>query len=52
MNYNFIAHLGEYLPFRFETIREKALKEQLAEKEAIIQKMEIQLETLRELIKK
>jgi len=30
MNYNFIAHLGEYLMYRFETIREKALKEELA----------------------
>jgi hypothetical protein len=44
--------LGEYLPYRFETIREKALLEQLAEKEAIIQKMEIQLETMKELIRK
>jgi transcriptional regulator with XRE-family HTH domain len=52
MNYNFIAQLGEYLPYRFETIREKALKEELAQKEAIIQKMEIQMETMRELIKK
>ncbi len=45
LKHNFIAHLGEYLPYRFETICEKALKEQLAEKEAIIQKMEIQMET-------
>ncbi|WP_348824700.1 hypothetical protein [Flavobacterium aestuarii] len=50
LKHNFIAQLGEYLPYRFETIREKALKEQLAEKEAIIQKLEIQLETLREFI--
>lgn len=52
LKHNFIAQLGEYLPYRFETIREKALKEELAEKEAIIQKMEIQMETMRELIKK
>ena len=52
MKHNFIAQLGEYLPYRFETIREKALKEELAQKEAIIQKMEIQMETMRELIKK
>ncbi|HEU4788093.1 MAG TPA: transcriptional regulator [Flavobacterium sp.] len=52
MNYNFIAHLGEYLPYRFETIREKALKEELAEKDAIIQKMEIQLEVFRETIRR
>jgi hypothetical protein len=52
MRHNFIAHLGEYLPYRFETIREKALLEQLAEKDAIIQKMEIQLEAIRETIRK
>jgi hypothetical protein len=52
LKHNFIAQLGEYLPYRFETIREKALKEQLAEKDAIIQKMEIQLETIREMIRK
>jgi hypothetical protein len=52
MKHNFIAQLGEYLPYRFETIREKALLEQLAEKDAIIQKMEIQLEAIRETIRK
>ncbi|WP_264566036.1 transcriptional regulator [Flavobacterium sp. N3904] len=52
MNYNFIAHLGEYLPYRYETLREKALKQELAEKNALIQKMEIQLETMRELLNK
>lgn len=52
LKHNFIAQLGEYLPYRFESIREKALLEQLAEKEAIIQKMEIQLETMREMMKK
>jgi hypothetical protein len=52
MNYNFIAHLGEYLPCVYETKREKALKEELAQKEEIIQKMKIQLETMRELIQK
>ncbi|MBW4361225.1 transcriptional regulator [Flavobacterium taihuense] len=52
LKHNFIAQLGEYLPYRFETIREKALLEQLAEKEAIIQKMEIQLETMKEMIRK
>lgn len=40
------------LPYRFETIRKKNLKEQLAEKEALIHKMEIQLEIFREMIKK
>ncbi|RVT76700.1 transcriptional regulator [Flavobacterium sufflavum] len=52
LKHNFIAQLGEYLPYRFETIREKALKEELAEKNAHIQKLEIQLETLREIIRK
>jgi hypothetical protein len=52
MKHNFIAQLGEYLPYRYETRREKALLEQLAKKEAIIQKMEIQLEVFRETIQK
>jgi hypothetical protein len=52
LKHNFIAQLGEYLPYRFETIREKALLAQLAEKEAVIHKMEIQLETIREMIRK
>jgi hypothetical protein len=52
MKHNFIAQLSEYLPYRFETRREKALLEQLAEKEAIIQKMEIQLEVFRETIRR
>jgi transcriptional regulator with XRE-family HTH domain len=52
LKHNFLAQLGEYLPYRFETIREKALKEQLAEKDALIQKMEIQLEAFREIIGK
>ncbi|MGQ7944898.1 hypothetical protein [Flavobacterium sp. WC2509] len=52
LKHNFIAQLGEYLPYRFETIREKALKEELAQKEIIIQKMEIQLEAFREMMRK
>jgi hypothetical protein len=52
LKHNFIAQLGEYLPYRFETIREKALKEQLVEKDAQIQKLEIQLETFREMIRR
>jgi hypothetical protein len=50
LKHNFVAQLGEYLPYRFETIREKALKEELAEKDALIQKMEIQLEAFREMM--
>jgi hypothetical protein len=52
MKHNFIAQLGEYLPYRFKTIREKALLEQLAEKDAVIQKTEIQLKVIRETIRK
>lgn len=52
LKHNFLAQLGEYLPYRFETIREKALKEELALKNAQIQKLEIQLETFREMIGK
>ena len=52
MKHNFIAQLGEYLPYRYETKREKTLLEQLAEKEAIIQKMEIQLEAIKETIRR
>ena len=52
LKHNFIAQLGEYLPFAYENKREKALKEELAEKNAHIQKLEIQLETLREMIRK
>lgn len=50
MKHNFISQLGEYLPYHFETKREKILKEELAEKEALIQKLEIQLETFREMV--
>lgn len=52
LKHNFLAQLGEYLPYRFETIQEKALKKELQEKNEHIQKLEIQLETLREMIKK
>ncbi|MES2575256.1 MAG: hypothetical protein V4572_09960 [Bacteroidota bacterium] len=52
LKHNFVAQLGEYLPYRFESIREKALKEELAEKNAVIQKLEIQLEMVREMMGK
>ena len=52
LQHNFLAQLGEYLPYRFQTIREKALKQELAEKNAQLQKLETQLETLREMIRK
>jgi hypothetical protein len=52
LKHNFLAQLGEYLPYRFETLQEKALKKELADKNAHIQKLEIQLETLREMIQK
>jgi hypothetical protein len=52
MKHNFLAQLGEYLPYRFETKLEKSLKEELAQKDAQIQKMEIQLEAFREMNRK
>jgi hypothetical protein len=52
MKHNFIAQLDEYLPYRFKTIREKALLQQLAEKDAVIQKTEIQLKAIRKTIRK
>ena len=52
MEHNFITQLGEYFPVPYETKREKALKEQLAEKDAIIQKMEIQMEVYERLLGK
>ncbi|MFL9829922.1 transcriptional regulator [Flavobacterium sp. ST-87] len=52
LKHNFIAQLGEYVPFPYENKREKALKKELDEKNAYIQKLEIQLETLREMIQK
>lgn len=52
LKHNFIAQLGEYVPFPYESKREKALKEELAEKNTQIQKLETQLETLREMLRK
>lgn len=52
LKHNFLAQLGEYLPYRFETIQEKALKKELAAKNDYIHKLEIQLETLKEMINK
>jgi len=51
INYNMVADLGQRLGIPFETEAEKQLKVQLAEKEELIKKMEIQLEVLRELRK-
>jgi len=52
LKHNFLAQLGEYLPYRYETLQEKALKKELAAKNDHIHKLEIQLETLREMIRK
>ena len=52
LKHNFIAQLGEYVPCPYETKREKVLKEELAEKNAQIQKLEIQLDAFREMIGK
>src|SRR6478609_2729274 len=52
MKHNFLAQLGEFLPYHFETESETALKKELAEKNERIKKMEIQLEAFREMIRK
>ena len=49
INYNMIMDLGQRLKIPFETDVEKELKVQLAEKEELIKKMEIQLEVFREM---
>lgn len=51
INYNMVADLGQRLKIPFETEAEKELRAQLAEKEEVIKKMEIQLELLREMKK-
>ncbi|MFY0483448.1 transcriptional regulator [Flavobacterium sp. PLA-1-15] len=48
INYNLVMDLGQRLKIPFETEIEKELRKQLAEKEEIIKRMEIQLEVLRE----
>ena len=52
MKHNFLAQLGEYLPHRFESQRERALLKELAEKNALILKQEIQLEVYRDMLKR
>lgn len=49
INYNLLMDLGQRLKIPFETEAEKELRAQLAEKEEVIKKMEIQLELLREM---
>ena len=49
INYNMIMDLGQRLKIPFETDVEKELKVQLAEKDELIKKMEIQLEVFREM---
>lgn len=50
--YNFLMDLGERLGIAYETKREKELKAQLAEKEALLQKQEVLLGAFREMIGK
>ena len=49
INYNMLMDLGQRLKIPFETEVEKELRLQLAEKDELIQKMEIQLEVFREI---
>lgn len=51
INYNLLMDLGQRLKIPFETDVEKELRAQLAEKEEVIKKMEIQLDLLREMKK-
>lgn len=44
INYNLVMDLGQRLKIPFETEVEKELRKQLAEKEEVIKRMEIQLE--------
>ena len=48
INYNLVMDLGQRLNIPFETRIEKELRDQLSAKDELIQKLEIQLETLRE----
>lgn len=47
INYNLVMDLGQRLKIPFETEVEKELRRQLAEKEEVIKRMEIQLEVFR-----
>jgi len=47
INYNLVMDLGQRLKIPFETEVEKELRKQLAEKEEIIKRMEIQLEVFK-----
>ncbi len=50
VNYNFLMDLGEWLDIPFETKAEKALKEQILEKEATIEKLQNEIEILRSVL--
>ncbi|RZL43757.1 MAG: transcriptional regulator [Pedobacter sp.] len=47
INYNLVMDLGQRLKIPFETEVEKELRKQLAEKEEVIKRMEIQLEVFK-----
>lgn len=49
LNHNFVAQLSEYLHIPFETIREKELLAQLAEKEKRIEQLEFHLTIYKEM---
>lgn len=43
LNHNFLIQMGEYLQIPFETQAEKKLKQTVAEKEVLIQQMEMKI---------
>ena len=51
INYNMIMDLGERINIPYETKAEKKLKDELAEKNELLKKMEIQIELLKEMKK-
>ncbi|MES2575931.1 MAG: transcriptional regulator [Bacteroidota bacterium] len=50
MNHNFLAQMSEYLQIPFETQVEKKLKAELAERNELIRKMEIQMEIYEKMV--
>ncbi|MBF4471079.1 transcriptional regulator [Flavobacterium sp. HJJ] len=52
VNHNFLAQMSEYLQIPFETQAEKKLKAQLAEKNELINKMEVLLAIYEKIVMK
>ena len=52
LNYNFLASLAEYLHIPFETYKMKEMQKQLDENAKTIEKLEMQIETYKEVLKR